>query len=364
MAFLTTIPLGFDESFLDISARFMFLFPVIGVVIGFLAGIYSFFTNNVLSLLFASLNTTLFSGSQKLLSEFAAQGLASVMTLAFILVLIGLQHTDGLVDVGNALGIRKATLKEKVDIAHDWTVTRSGALLALLVSFFTILLIFFTKTDYIIQSLIVAETSAKLAMVTSAWQGTSPPESFEKKRGKGGGIYATRISNDSLKAAFNKFLKRVDFTADQLTEVRLAIEPIMVKHIVTQITSAELKSLENNLIYTENKLKKVTSTLPQKEYAELGERNMEFHRLIAQATHNPVFMLTIDYLMDFIYEFRKSVFTPNIKHVTRVVKDHRDIFTSLKKGNAEEAEAKMLSHLTYLDMYQEEQHLDFTVKTN
>lgn len=186
MAFLTTIPVGVDESFLDISARFMFLFPVIGVLIGFLAGIYSFFTNNVLFLLFGAINNVVFSGAHEVFFDFAAKGLASAMTLAFLLVLIGLQHTDGLVDVGNALGIRKASLKEKVEIAHEWTVTRTGAFLALLVSFFTLLFIFFTKTDVIIQALIVAETSAKLAMVTTAWQGTSPPPRFyEDKWEKG-----------------------------------------------------------------------------------------------------------------------------------------------------------------------------------
>jgi adenosylcobinamide-GDP ribazoletransferase len=107
------------------------------------------------------------------------------MTIAFILALIGLQHTDGLVDLGNALGIRKASLKEKMDIAHVWTVTRTGALLAIIVSFFTIILIFWIKTDIIIQSLIITEVSAKLAMVTTAWQGSSPPPSLEEKRGKG-----------------------------------------------------------------------------------------------------------------------------------------------------------------------------------
>jgi adenosylcobinamide-GDP ribazoletransferase len=186
MAFLTTIPVGVDESFLDISARFMFLFPVIGVLIGFLAGIYSFFTNHVLFLLFGALKNVVFSGAHEVFFDFVAKGLASAMTLAFLLVLIGLQHTDGLVDVGNALGIRKASLKEKVEIAHEWTVTRTGAFLALLVSFFTLLFIFMVKTDVIIQSLIVAETSAKLAMVTAAWQGTSPPPRFyEDKWEKG-----------------------------------------------------------------------------------------------------------------------------------------------------------------------------------
>jgi len=185
MAFLTAIPLRMDESFLDISARFMFLFPVIGAMIGFLVGFYALFTNNVLFFLFGSVNTIIFSGSHEVFFEFVAKGLASAMTLAFLLVIIGLQHTDGLVDVGNALGIRKASLKEKMDIAHVWTVTRTGAFLALLVSFFTLLLIFLIKTDVVIQSLIVAEVSAKLAMVTTAWQGTSPPHRLEEKRGKG-----------------------------------------------------------------------------------------------------------------------------------------------------------------------------------
>jgi adenosylcobinamide-GDP ribazoletransferase len=185
MAFLTAIPFKMDESFLDISARFMFLFPVIGAIIGFLVGIYAFFTIEVLSLLFDSINTLIFSGSHQVFFDFAAKGLASFMTAAFLLAIIGLQHTDGLVDVGNALGIRKASLKEKMEIAHVWTVTREGAFLALIVSFFTILLIYLTKADVIIQALIVAEISAKLAMVTTAWQGTSPPHSLEEKRGKG-----------------------------------------------------------------------------------------------------------------------------------------------------------------------------------
>jgi len=201
MAFLTTIPVGVDESFLDISARFMFLFPVIGVLIGFLAGIYSFFTNNVLFLLFGAINNVVFSGAHEVFFDFVAKGLASTMTLAFLLVLIGLQHTDGLVDVGNALGIRKASLKEKVEIAHEWTVTRTGALLALLVSFFTLLFIFMVKTDCIIQSLIVAETSAKLAMVTTGWQGTSPPPRFyEDKWEKGRNFIDSIKKNHGLYA--------------------------------------------------------------------------------------------------------------------------------------------------------------------
>ena len=208
LAFLTTIPVGVDESFLDISARFMFLFPVIGVLIGFLAGIYSFFTNKVLFLLFGAISNAVFSGAHEVFFDFVAKGLASAMTLAVLLVLIGLQHTDGLVDVGNALGIRKASLKDKVEIAHEWTVTRTGALLALLVSFFTLLLIFMVKTDCIIQSLIVAETSAKLAMVTTGWQGTSPPPRFYEDKWEKGRNFIDSIKKNHVLYAISLIISR------------------------------------------------------------------------------------------------------------------------------------------------------------
>jgi adenosylcobinamide-GDP ribazoletransferase len=179
MTFLTSIPLRMGEDFLELSARFMFLFPVIGAVIGFFAGIYSFFTNYFLSLFFGFFDATFFSGSQTTFFVYLTKGSASVMTLSFLLVLTGLQHTDGLIDVGNASGIRKAAVEERIEIAHAWIVTRSGALLALFISFSTLLIIFLAKPEAIIQFLIVAEVSAKLAMVTCAWQGTS------LQRGKG-----------------------------------------------------------------------------------------------------------------------------------------------------------------------------------
>jgi len=193
MAFLTAIPVKMDESFLDISARYMFLFPVIGALIGVLVGVYASFTNNVLFLLFGSINNLIFSGFHEVFFDFAAKGLASAMTIAFLLVIIGLQHTDGLVDVGNALGIRKASLKKRVDIAHEWTVTRAGALFALLVSFVTFMLIFLTNTNVIIQVLIVAEVSAKLAMVTTGYQGTSPPPRFYENRWEKGRSFIDSI---------------------------------------------------------------------------------------------------------------------------------------------------------------------------
>ncbi len=174
MSLLTAIPVKMDESFLPMSARFMFLFPVVGALIGLMAGTYSFVAYNFLLFLFTVSNSLLFSGSLSILSGSVAKLLASAMTLAFLLVITGLQHMDGLIDTGNALSVRKTTVEERKKIAHAWMVTRTGAFIAILVSFGTVLMIYLLRPETIILSLIVAETSAKLAMVTCAWQGYSP----------------------------------------------------------------------------------------------------------------------------------------------------------------------------------------------
>jgi adenosylcobinamide-GDP ribazoletransferase len=173
LSFLTAIPMKMNEDFLKVSARYMFLFPLVGAIIGLFAGLYFYFIHNVVKLAFDFLNSVLFSGNQAAMFSFLAKGLASVMALAFLLVLTGLQHTDGLVDLGNALSMRQASVGERTKIAHMGMVTRPGAFLALLVAFCTVALFFLIANEKMISSLVVAEVAAKLSMVTCAWQGSS-----------------------------------------------------------------------------------------------------------------------------------------------------------------------------------------------
>ncbi len=209
MAFLTSIPVKMDESFLDISSRYMFLFPLVGAIIGIMVGFYARFANSFLFFLFGTLQNLVFFGSYNVFFDFLAKGIGAAMTVAFLFVVIGLQHIDGLVDVGNALGIKNASLKEKVDIAHEWTVTRTGAFLALFVSFFTFLFIFFINTNIIFQALIVSEVSAKLAMVTTGWQGKSPPSRFYENRWEKGRSFIDSIKKKNSLYAISLFISLI-----------------------------------------------------------------------------------------------------------------------------------------------------------
>jgi len=193
--------------------------------------------------------------------------------------------------------------------------------------------------------------NVSVVTIREALRGLEVAGLIQKKRGKGGGIYVTELSNDSIKTALHNFLRRRVFTAPHLAQVRLTIEPTIVRLAVPEITPDELLSLENNITYCEERITKARGALQLRDCQVIGEKNLEFHRIIAQATHNPVFALTIDYLMDFIFYFRKSI-APEVDLYIRVVNEHRNIFTAVKEGKAEEAEARMLQHLKYLELYQ------------
>ena len=164
LAFLTIIPLGKTDDFVVTSAEAIFLFPVIGGFIGLLGAAYFLGCGFLMSYLLAFIDAII-----QIPTEFLLRLLPAVMTLAFLLVLTGLQHFDGLVDLGNAIGL--GNVKERRAAAHAWTVSPKGAFLALFVEFLAVLGIFFMNAEVAFGAIIAAEVAAKLGMVTIVWLG-------------------------------------------------------------------------------------------------------------------------------------------------------------------------------------------------
>jgi adenosylcobinamide-GDP ribazoletransferase len=159
LAFLTIIPMGSGEDFVATSAEFMFLFPLMGGLIGLFAAGYFLLSGFIISGLLGFVNLLV-----QVPAVFLLRFALAIMTLAFLLVLTGLQHFDGLVDLGNAIGLHR--LEERREAAHAWIVTYKGAFLAIFVEFLACLGLFFINMELAFRAIIVAEGAAKLAMVT------------------------------------------------------------------------------------------------------------------------------------------------------------------------------------------------------
>jgi adenosylcobinamide-GDP ribazoletransferase len=164
LSFLTIIPVGGKEDFVFTTAENIWLFPLIGGFIGLLGALYFVASSYIIQLLLGLVNTVI-----ALPVSLLGKLIPAAMTIAFLLVLTGLQHFDGLIDLGNAFGLRN--VHDRKMVAHAWTVTYWGAVLALAVEFVAFLGLFFVNPMFVFGAVILAEVSAKLAMVTIVWVG-------------------------------------------------------------------------------------------------------------------------------------------------------------------------------------------------
>jgi len=152
IAFLTIIPVCMDPDCLTDAANYMYLFPLLGAFIGLLAGMFAWLLLNIL-----------------------AASIVGILTLGFILLITGLHHTDGLLDFGDGI-MYQGSSQRKIEIMHDQQTGTGGLTLGLVTILTTAFCIAQFNQHFIIQSLIVSEVSAKLAMVAMAWVGRSAHE--------------------------------------------------------------------------------------------------------------------------------------------------------------------------------------------
>jgi adenosylcobinamide-GDP ribazoletransferase len=164
LSFLTIIPMGGKEDFIFTTAENMYLFPLIGGFIGLLAGLYFFGSSVIVAFLLGLANHII-----ALPTGLLATLLPAAMTIAFLSVITGLQHFDGLIDLGNAVGLRN--VHDRKMVAHAWTVTYSGAVLALVIEFAAFLGLFFINPLFAFGAILASEVAAKLSMVTIVWVG-------------------------------------------------------------------------------------------------------------------------------------------------------------------------------------------------
>jgi adenosylcobinamide-GDP ribazoletransferase len=160
LAFLTVLPFKMDMEYLSDSARLMWLFPLVGALLGLLTGIFGWVAGFFLPAL-----------------------VVGALSLGFLLWLTGLHHTDGLLDFGDAV-MYSGSAERKLEIMHD-QLTGAGAIglgiVTYLVTAFAFVsvvqassvIVFGFSVPLLVSGLVTVELCAKLAMVVATWAGKS-----------------------------------------------------------------------------------------------------------------------------------------------------------------------------------------------
>jgi adenosylcobinamide-GDP ribazoletransferase len=173
-SFLTIVPVGM-ESVEDVS-KYFFLCPLVGLVIGFVAGAIGFVSNFFLP---------------NLISGF--------FVLASMELLTGFHHLDGLLDLSDA-AMARGDIKRRLEVMHDMytgaAAIGSGVIVLVLTG-----LAFgqFSGLD-ILKAAVVAEVMAKESMVLIAYLGKKPEY-------EGMGYYVVKsMKNKHFQAFFSLLL--------------------------------------------------------------------------------------------------------------------------------------------------------------
>ncbi|RLF11826.1 MAG: adenosylcobinamide-GDP ribazoletransferase [Thermoprotei archaeon] len=144
LTFLTVVPLKPSEGGLVDAALGMYWFPLIGAFIGSLAG--------AVAQLVAEIVPGLFTG---------------VVAIGLILAITGLNHLDGLMDLGDGLMVHGPP-EERVKAMKDVQVGVGGFMLALLIVLLSIACVSELPRQELLRSLASSEAAAKLSMVLLA----------------------------------------------------------------------------------------------------------------------------------------------------------------------------------------------------
>ena len=156
---------------------------------------------------------------------------------------------------------------------------------------------------------------------------------LEIKRGPAGGAFVRAMKHDAISSLVRDTLRLGRTSVAEMMEVRLHIEPIVAGLAAERRNPEDIDNLEKGI---EN-MPKVKS----------GDKyvawNVDFHRIVAKASHNSMYELIVNILMDMTLELILS-----IKPTKRVIHDttsHPAIVEMIKQGNAEGAKEVFREHL-------------------
>lgn len=159
-----------------------------------------------------------------------------------------------------------------------------------------------------------------------------------QKGGAGGPLIVDTILN-TISNSFVDAFQMGRITVDELTTARLAIEKMILGSLFAHsLNEADLQALRENVSQAR---KKIDAGL------QAFEENTQFHKLLARASGNHLFLILMESIMTVVAHFR-SILGVNLELSARSVEAHQQTIDALVKGNRKKAFVVLEAHLMEL----------------
>ena len=155
----------------------------------------------------------------------------------------------------------------------------------------------------------------------------------------GSGVFVTNVSSKTMSDSLYSILRMQNTSIREVTEARLIVEPNIARIAAERGNEADFQRLEINIDETSVLLGENHSSTP---------KNIEFHAILAEMTHNTVINLT----MKSLFEVLNAMFVDGTSNPrrrmsisNRSLNQHRKILRALRERDPEKVYSLMFDHI-------------------
>lgn len=163
------------------------------------------------------------------------------------------------------------------------------------------------------------------------------------RKGAGGGAFIKAVERQVVTQSLANYLYFKDLTIENLSELRRIMEPHAAGCAARRITADDLRRLEAVNLETRNGIERRDAEL-------VTSSEIEFHRLIARQTENPILVLMLDFIETLLEDFKK-ILQPDYAFMNAVLASHETIYQAIARRNDTAAAAEMLDHVQAVESY-------------
>jgi len=160
---------------------------------------------------------------------------------------------------------------------------------------------------------------------------------LEIRKGVSGGAFVTEVDMTKARDSFTNFLLFKNLSLKDLSEVRLLLEPYIAEKATLAITREDLHRLEKLIKGSEQAIRSDIAFESRKD-------EIEFHRIIASVTGNPILMFILDFVENLLID-TKAILKPGKEFSTKVLRAHKRIYNALLERNIKKVHQEMVRHI-------------------
>jgi GntR family transcriptional repressor for pyruvate dehydrogenase complex len=166
---------------------------------------------------------------------------------------------------------------------------------------------------------------------------------IDVRKGIGGGAHIVEVDIEVTKQSLANFLYFKDLTIEDLSELRKLIEPHAAGKAAEHISKDDLEEL--------GKLNETArGNLNNNLLEEMSHDEINFHRVIAQNTGNPILILILDFVENLLEDFKK-VLKPDLAFSKSVLDAHDKIYEAICDKDPKKASTEMYQHVYDVELH-------------